>query len=169
MRKIFWGIGLTAMLLCAACGGRGSDGEDARPQTQEQDSDMIIEQTVPDTTIYGRADGFGQSGCTLITDDGRELELALTDEASQKSYATIYGQRNDTARYAVTLRDDGESVAVMINLSQLNRFVADYEIYNCHLILKDKQARDWVEITEFSDTLFCAKGRSGKEYKLRPR
>lgn len=169
MKKIFWGVGVASMLLCAACGGNGSNGDAARQQDSVATGDMLPEQTEPDSTIYGRADGFGQGGCTLITKDGRELELTLTDETEAGRHAAIYGTRNDTASYAVTLRADGEAVDVMINLSQLNRFVTDYEIYNCHLMLKRGDGRDWVEITELSDTLFRAKGKSGEEYTLRNR
>lgn len=167
MKGLFIGFSVASLMLFAACGG------DKPAATQPTTDSVDIVNTVPewkdaDSTIYGRADGFGQGGFTLIAEDGRELELTLTsDRKGTAGYGTIYGERNDTARYAVTTRDNDEALNVMINLSQLEKFVGNYEIYNCHLILNDGENRDWVEIEELTDTLFRAKGKSGKAYVFR--
>lgn len=167
MKGLFVVCTVATLALFTACGGNN------KADRQVADDSLKVVNTVPewteaDSTIYGHADGFGQGGFTLVADDGSEWELALTSENDKgNEYGIIYGERNDTARYAITTRDNNEALGVMINLSQLNKFVKDYDIYNCHLILKDGENRDWVEIEELNDTVFRAKGKSGKSYVLR--
>lgn len=161
---------LLLALLCAACGDRKSESkvQGGADSVVTPIVDNVPRWTDKDSTVYGRADGFGQSAFTLITADGRELDVALTSDEEGAHHGVIYGDREDTARYALTTRDDGENLGVMINLSQLDKFIkGQYEIYNCHLILKINGARDMVDIKELNDHVFVAKGNSGKIYKYK--
>lgn len=134
--------------LVASCGSNKKGEEQAQ-------IDATLAQPAPpdftdeDTTVYGRADGFGGGGFTLIADDGRELELTLTGEGDggdEPSYAHVYGDREDTARYAVTVKD-GEAVDVLINLSQLERQVGTgYVIHNGQLFVPN-DAGEWEQVT----------------------
>lgn len=121
--------------------------------------------TDADSTIYGRADGFGGGGFTLITNDGRELELALTDDegnSKSPSYAHVYGDREDTARYAVTTKD-GESVSVLINISQLERQLGvSYVIHNGQLFVPtDDGSWEQVEIIQLDDKVLRTQNAAG--------
>ncbi len=172
MRKVFSCALLLGVVFFAACNGdkkEKSTTEAAKDTLSVEASSTVPDWQERDSTVYGQADGFGQGGLTLVTDDGRELELTLTDESGgREHYGTVYGDRDDTARYAVTTRAGGEAVGVMINLTQLERFTKNYEIYNCHLVLKGEGGlRDLVDILELSDQSFVAKGRSGKVYRFR--
>ena len=106
----------------------------------------------------------------LVADDGRLLELALTNEADGSiggHYARIYGDRDDTARYAVTICPDGESVGTVINLSQLDRFTSHYRIHNGTVIITDGENEDPVVIGQLDDHNFKAKGKSGNTYSFK--
>lgn len=161
---------LIGVLLMGSCSGRQDKPADAGGAIDSSLTDNIggvPEWDDKDSTIYGRADGFGQSAFTFITKDGRELDIALTAEDENRRYGVVYGDREDTARYAVTTRDNDENLSVMINLSQLDKFTKAYEIHNCHLVLYDNGQRELVEIQTLDDHTFVAKGRSGKVYSFK--
>lgn len=169
MTRLFALSLLIGVLLLSSCNGNRSQQADAPTaidSTTTEGAGGLPEWDDKDTTIYGRADGFGQSAFTFITGDGRELDIALTSEDGNDHYGTIYGDREDTARYAVTTRDNNESLGVMINISQLEKFTKDYEIHNGHLVLYDNGHRDLVEIQTLDDHSFVAQGRSGKTYRF---
>lgn len=136
--------------MVASCGSNKKSDEQA-----QADAAAALSQPAPpdftdkDSTLYGRADGFGSGGFTLITNDGRELELTLTGEdegGDAPSYAHVYGDREDTARYAVMTRD-GEAVDVLINLSQLERQVGTgYVIHNGLLFVPNDEGQ-WEQVT----------------------
>lgn len=169
MKKIFSFVMIASLALFVACG------DSKKGQAEQDTSDSLAVPvkedlscwTNKDSTIYGRADGFGQSAFTLLTSDGRELDIALTcDEEGEGHYGVIYGDREDTARYAVTTRNNDECLGVMINLSQLDKFIKGlYSIYNCRLVLCMENAHDTVDIVELNDRVFEAKGQGGKLYK----
>ena len=166
--KTLW-YGCIALMLMGCGGSQGK--KDASPSAAAG-TDTAIINTVPnwsdpDSTIYGYSDGFGQSAFTLITKDGEEYDLALTATDEADPYGKIYGDREDSAQYALTTRDGEEAIGVLINLSQLNKFTTHYSIYNGHLILEEGGNRDWVEIRELNDTVFRAVGKSGKMYEYR--
>ncbi len=169
MKKFTWLVPVGLMLLAACGGGKSGEQEStiAADTTMIQGADAITGWADADTTIYGRANGFGQSALTLITPSGQELDLRLTADSTEERYASIYGDREDTARYALTTRDNGDAVSVLINLSQLERFTTNYEIHNCHLVLiGDDGAKEIVEILQLDDHTFRAKGESGKSYHM---
>lgn len=171
MNKCF-SLAFVLALICffSACGG------EKKEQVDENDEDSLAVQveenvscwTSKDSTIYGRADGFGQSAFTLQTTDGRTLDIALTAEDGRSGL--IYGDREDTARYAVTVCDDGESLGMMINLSQVDKFIkGKYTIYNCHLVLNVDNRHDTVTIEQLDDHILVAKGQSGAIYRYEHR
>lgn len=169
MKKCFSFVMIAFLTLFTACG----DGKKDQAEQEGIDSlavpvnENVSCWTSKDSTIYGRADGFGQSAFTLLTSDGRELDIALTcDEEGEGHYGVIYGDREDTARYAVTTRNNDECLGVMINLSQLDKFIkGQYTIYNCRLVLHEENVHDTVDIVELNDRLFEAKGQGGRLYK----
>lgn len=170
MRHFLCFLAMLLPLLLAGC-GQGKSSDSSQISDTILNSDQIID-TAPvwedsDTTIYGRADGFGMSAFTLISDDNREYDVSLTAEEAGGHYGRIYGDRNDTARYAMTMYEAEQSLDVLINLSQLEKFTKNYEIHNAHLILKNGESRDLVDIIELCDTIFRAKGKSGREYVFR--
>lgn len=171
MKNLYLVSLLLISTLLWACGGNVEKKSEEAADTlaAEQAQRMPVVDT-PDTTVYGRADGFGQGGFALVADDGRLLELALTNEADGSidgHYARIYGDRDDTARYAVTICPDGESVGTVINLSQLDRFTSHYRIHNGTVIITDGENEDPVVIEQLDDHNFKAKGKSGKTYSFK--
>ncbi len=170
MKKVFMFAAVLFSLMLSSCGkGKSSDkhGNTDSIAAPAQIIDTAPQKSMPDSTVYGRSEGFGMSAFTLVTEDGREFDIALTSETGEPRYGKIYGDRSDTARYAMTTRHDNEELDVLINLSQLEKFISNYEIYNCHVIIKDGRNRDWVEIEELNDSIFRAKGKSGKNYEFR--
>lgn len=163
-------ICIATAILCACGNGEKKNGQQ-EPQNDSIEADSALN-TVPDweerdSTIYGRSDGFGMSSFTLIGKDGKEYDIALTDDESGNHYGTIYGDKEEGADYAMTTRNDNEALSVLINLSQLNRFHIQYKIYNCHVILISDEGQDLVDIEKLDDQEFIAKGKSGKTYKFK--
>lgn len=163
-------ICLAAASFCA-CGNGEKKGSQQEIPTCSIEADLALN-TVPeweerDSTIYGHSDGFGMSSFTLIGKDGKEYDIALTDDESGNHYGTIYGDKEEEADYAMTTRNDNEALSVLINLSQLNRFPIQYKIYNCHVILISDEGQDLVDIEKLDDQEFIAKGKSGKTYKFK--
>lgn len=165
-KRMMWAAALLSLLLVTGCG----DGKNKNDGAAGADSlaagaseKVALWEAENDSTIYGRADGFGQSAFTLIADDGRELDIALTSEAGEPHEGVIYGAREDTARYAVTTRDAGEALGVMINLSQLDRFGLAYQIHNCHLVIDVDGTLTPVEILDLSDDRIVVRDEAGRE------
>lgn len=120
-----------------------------------------------DSTYYGKADDFGMSTFTLVTDERDTLEVSRTvDEKGNEAYGEIYGDLKPDDRYAMTTRDNNEALGVLINLSQLEKFTKDYEVRNGHLVLLQDGKADTVRIVLLTDKAFKAKGRSGKTYQM---
>jgi len=160
-------------LLLAACGrSKSSDTTVPAADTTVAEQAVLPEAMQGrDSTIYGRADGFGQSALTLVANDGRELDLALTAEhhaAGASPYASVYGDREDTARYAVTTCDGGEAVRVLINLSQLERFLKTYAIHNGRLFVPDEGGTFHEErILQLDDELLMTEDAQGNIHRWR--
>ncbi len=174
MKKVIYSLFLVAGGMLAACGGgekKGAGGavvSDDSPDVDSAVTDVLFSE--PDSTVYAKADGFGMSGCTLVDSAGTFLELGLSNPAAtaDEAPAKIFGTKQDTARYAVTLTPDGENVLRMINVSQLERFTKDYRIHNARLYLKDDKG-DFVEveILQLDNKAFRAKDAAGKEYSFK--
>lgn len=162
MRGFRWSIGLVGILLFASCGQKAPDG---KKDTAGSDSLAVAGEVMEkDSTIYGISDEFGMSTFTLITDSGDTLSVTRESESGESG--RVYGDLVYGDRYAMTTRDAGEALGVLINLTQLEKFTKDYEIRNGLLVLK--QGTDTVEIEEMSKDQFRAKGRGGKIYNLKP-
>ena len=87
-----------------------------------------------DSTIYGTSGEFGMSTFTLIADNGDTLNVTRT--ALDGTDGKVYGDLVEGQRYAMTTRDNGEAIGVLINLTQLEEKVKDYDICNGHLVIK---------------------------------
>lgn len=124
------------LLLAAACqGGKNQPESASDPQAAENVADTTA---VADSTIYGTSDEFGMSTFTLISDKGDTLNVCRT--ANDGTDGAIYGDLNVGERYALTTRDGGEAIGVLINLSQLQRHVKNYKIVNGQLFVDGKPA-----------------------------
>ena len=134
---------MAALLLSTACRNQnkqtGSNADNAAPMNDQAAEHMA------DSTIYGTSDEFGMSTFTLISDQGDTLYVTRT--ANDGTDGEIYGDLKEGERYAMTTRDGGEAIGVLINLTQLERHVKDYEICNGMLIVRG----DTVVIEELDD------------------
>lgn len=140
----------TLLLLFTACNEKGKQVDQTSDSASE--ADTTITDSVPaDSTIYGTSDEFGMSTFTLISDKGDTLYVTRT--ASDGTDGRIYGSLREGERYAMTIRDGGEAIGVLINLTELEKHVKDYSITNGHLLVKG----DTVEILTLSDKEFKTK------------
>lgn len=146
-------------------------GESATDTTFTEGAALPAEMQGKDSTVYGRADGFGQSALTLIANDGRELDLSLTAKSPAEGadrYAKVYGDREDTARYAAIVCDGGEAVSVLINLSQLERYLKTYAIHNGQLFVPNEGgALQREEIMQLDDKVLMTRDDQGSIHRWR--
>ena len=164
-------VAVALLATLSSCGNnKAPDGhKSAGADTVSTESPVLLpEQQGEDTTTYGRADGFGQGGFTLIAKNGSELELTLTDTSDGSpdlQYANVYGDRDDTARYAVIVDKTNMAAKLLINLSQLEKFIGNYEIHNGHLILMNDGKPVAVTIEQLDDHILMCKDKSGNIYR----
>lgn len=152
-----------AVFLLAGCKGNTPAVPAAEPQVVEEQVDTVPPQSGPDRTRYGKGGDFGMSTFSLVLPDGEEYDVTRVSEGGDNG--RIYGSTKPGDRYALLLGPDEESIAVLINLDELDRFVkGQYYIYNGELVLTQDGHRDWVDIEHLSSDAFKAKGRSGKSY-----
>ncbi len=124
---------LVCLLFLTACSGRKT-GTDASAQADSLAADTLETNSSADSTLYGTStEDFGMSTFSMVTDKGDTLDLCRTSDDGTE--AQIYGSVEYNARYALTTRDNGASVGVLINLTELDRKVKDYEIVNGKLIV----------------------------------
>ena len=131
--------------------------KERKAQTNQQaatPTDSVAQvNTVPDSTIYGKADDdlYGMSTFAVITTKGDTLELDGKD-------GIFYGDINGGDDYALTVRGKGtdyQAVGVAVNLSQLRRFVKDFTIFNARPIING----DTVRILSLDDKAFKAEDK----------
>lgn len=129
--KHLWTGAIAALIIFSACQG----GKHKPTPTNEADSvvDTTVAEQMADTTIYGKSDEFGMSTFTLISDSGDTLYLTRT--SNDGIDGKIYGDLAEGERYALTTRDNGQAIGVLINLTQLERHTKDYLIRNGNLII----------------------------------
>lgn len=124
---------LATLLVLSACKGNKNNTPALAADTTSIVDTTAAEQ-VTDSTIYGKAsEDFGMSTFGMITDDGDTLNVCRT--ANDGTDAKIYGSIKYDDRYAMTTRDNGESLGVLINLTELDKKLKDYEIRNGHLVV----------------------------------
>lgn len=124
---------LVCILSLTACNGNKGH-NDASVQADSLAADTIVADSSADSTIYGTStEDFGMSTFSMITDKGDTLDLCRTSEDGTE--AQIYGSVEYNDRYAMTTRDNGTAVGVLINLTELDRKVKNYEIVNGKLIV----------------------------------
>lgn len=144
-------LGLCAlMMLCVAgCGKAGKTGNTTGGDTLA--ADTVVAEQAADSTIYGVSDEFGMSTFTLITDGGDTLNVTRT--ADDGTDGQIIGDLNEGQRYAMTTRDHNQAIGVLINITELERHLKDYDICNGHIIVNG----DTVQIEELSDRVMKLK------------
>ncbi len=161
MKKVFFSLSSFLLLLSIiACGSKSSkDNEIVTPK------DSLTSLIPKDTTLYGISDEFGMSTFTMITKVGDTINVTRT--AEDGSDGNIYGELKEGEEYALTTRDNNEAILTLINLTQLNKFVKEYTIFNGHLILKDKNGvPDTVKILQLNKKIFTAQGRENYDYSI---
>lgn len=124
------------LLLLSACNNKKGD---TTPTTISTDSlvDTTVADQIADSTIYGTStEDFGMSTFSMVTDKGDTLHLCRTSEDGTDG--KIYGSLEYGQRYALTTRDNGEAIGVLINLTELDQKLKDYEIRNGQLIVDGK-------------------------------
>lgn len=147
--KHLWTGAFAALIILSAC----QSGKNKTTETAQSDetADTMAAEQVADSTIYGKSDEFGMSTFTLISDSGDTLYLTRTSENGIDG--KIYGDLNENQRYALTTRDDNQAIGVLINITQLERHIKDYQICNGNLIIKG----DTVVIEKLNDKEFKIK------------
>lgn len=139
-------LSLTSLLLTLtitfACKGKTSDS--ATTTVDSTANDTIVATQEADSTIYGTAtEDFGMSTFSMVTDKGDTLYVTRT--ANDGTDGTIYGSMEYGNRYAMTTRDNGESLGVLINLTELDRKLKNYRINNAHVIV----GNDTVDVAKY--------------------
>lgn len=130
---------LTSILLIICLSFVACNGKKTQPTVADKDTTTVVDTTadeqVPDSTIYGTStEDFGMSTFSMVADNGDTLFVCRTSNDGQD--AKIYGSVTYGQRYAMTTRDNGESLGVLINLTELNKKLKDYEIVNGKLVVK---------------------------------
>lgn len=115
------------------------------PEAEAEPADTTPAGAEKDSTIYGTSGEFGMSTFTLLADRGDTLYVTRTSQDGIDG--KIYGDLIEGDRYALTTRDNGEAIGVLINLSQLERHEKEYKISNGHLIIRN----DTVKIVRLDD------------------
>ena len=128
---------LASMMLAGSCftscqqkaGNKAGQADGPLPADSTQPAEQAA-----DSTIYGTSGEFGMSTFTLIADNGDTLNVTRT--ALDGTDGKVYGDLVEGQRYAMTTCDNGEAIGVLINLTQLEEKVKDYDICNGHLVIK---------------------------------
>ncbi len=120
-----------SMLLGGGCGKKVQ--QEVQP---DEVNDVRVEAAdqVPDSTRYGVGGEFGMSTFTLVADKGDTLYVTRT--AMDGTDGKIYGSLREGDRYAMTTRDGGEAIGVLINLTELEKKVKDFDVVNGHVLVK---------------------------------
>lgn len=144
-------LGLCAMMMLSVVGCRKTGQSEATVGGDSLSADTVSAEQVADSTIYGTSDEFGMSTFTLITDQGDTLNVTRT--AEDGTDGQIIGDLNEGQRYAMTTRDHNQAIGVLINLTELDCHLKDYELRNGHIIVEG----DTVQIEELSDKVMKRK------------
>lgn len=116
--------------LMVSCGRKS---QPAAGQADVAPADTGAANQIPDSTLYGVGGEFGMSTFTLITDKGDTLNVTRT--ALDGTDGKVYGSLREGDRYAMTARDNGEAIGVLINLTELERKVKEFDVVNGHVVV----------------------------------
>lgn len=146
---------LAAIITMAACNGKRTT-----PDTETEMQDSIATE-IKDSTIIGIAsDEFGMSTFAVIP-EGTDTLLVLDRTHADGSEAQIFGDLQPDDKFALTTRDNGASLDKVINLTQLGKFVADFEICNATPIING----DTIEIVTLDSSSLTYKKSDGELVK----
>ncbi len=121
------------LIFLTACKGRKTNSDNSA-QADTLAADTALADSSADSTLYGTStEDFGMSTFSMVTDKGDTLDLCRTSDDGTE--AQIYGSVEYNDRYALTTRDNGTAVGVLINLTELDRKLKDYEIVNGKLVV----------------------------------
>ena len=160
------GFGVAFLLFNSGLLSRGEKSVDSTSVTNVDtfaESDLFSQ--VADSTIYGVSDGFGMS--TFVMQDSLGNYYEVMRMADDGTYGELYGSLAEGQKYAMTVRQGGEVLDKLYNLTQLEKFATDYCILNGTLYLKNEGAWDEVEVKTLDEKSFTAIGQSGKEYNYK--
>ena len=116
----------------------------------ENTIDSAVVTAATDSTWYGVAGECGMSTFCLITEKGDTMYV--TRDSEDGRYGEIYGDLNEGDRFSMTTCDDNMALVAAINLSQVARFVKEYEVKNGHLVLPVSGGKkDTVHIESLDD------------------
>lgn len=176
-KRIFWflfyfalGFGVAFLLYNSGLLSRGEQyGEQYKDTIADIKVDSLVQTDTlsleTDSTIYGISGGFGMSTFAMQDSLGNYYEVVRM--ADDGTYGQIYGSLAEGQKYAMTVRQGGEVLDKLYNLTQLEIFVKEYRILNGTLYLKNEDTWDEVEVKSLDDKNFIAVGKSGKEYNYK--
>lgn len=118
-----------SLALMASCGKKPQPADNRADVTPAA---MEVADQIPDSTLYGVGGEFGMSTFTLITEKGDTLNVTRT--ALDGTDGEVYGSLREGDRYAMTTRDNGEAIGVLINLTELEHKVKKFDVVNGHVV-----------------------------------
>ena len=126
-------LALLACLVLPMCTGCNGCGKQSADEPADTTTVAASDSVARDSTIYGTSDEFGMSTFSLIADSTGET-LCVTRTASDGTDGQIWGDLDEGSRYALTTRDGGEAIGVLINLTELERKVKKFDVVNGHVV-----------------------------------
>ena len=118
-----------SLALMASCGKKP---QPAAGQADVTSAETAVADQIPDSTLYGVGGEVGMSNFTLTTETGDTLNVTRT--ALDGTDGEVYGSLREGDRYAMTTRDNGEAIGVLINLTELERKVKKFDVVNGHVV-----------------------------------
>lgn len=123
----------------------------------------VVTKAEADSSICGIAnEDFGMSTFAITTEDGRSVQVVRT--RNDGTDGDIYGDVAPGDKFVMTTTDDGESLGVAINVTQVERFTKKYRVLNARLILNPENAPDTVNVLHLSTDSLVAVGREKHIY-----
>ena len=86
-----------------------------------------------DTTLYGIAGECGMSTFCLISGDKEPLIVTRDNERGE--YGLIYGDLNEGDSFSLSTRDNMETLAKAINITQMRSFPVKFSVFNGNLVV----------------------------------
>lgn len=125
-----------------------------------------VRQMVSDSTIYGVCGEAGMSTFCLIADSGDTIYLTRTAENGDEG--EIWGDIDEGARFAMTMKKGERALVRAINLTQLGRFTGQYAISNGNLILREGETSDTVRMRWLNPDSLVVEYASGRVRRMLP-